>query len=95
VDFVEFKFENVCLIFETPKQKSKPGWRRDRSVCRVFDLRSNLIRIEINSQDIGNILRYFLTSYRDGIADVNHIDVDFDHPEFCVTLMFMLVPCRS
>lgn len=95
VDCAEFKFENICLIFEIPKHRSKPERRRSHSVCRLFDLQSNIIRIEITNQDIENILHYFLTSYRDGIAGIDHIDVDFDHPEFCVTLTFMLVPCRS
>lgn len=75
--------ELSLLLFEKAKSLSLTTESGQKVVLRVATEHSRVVApnarsfsIELNPQDLENTVSYLLSWYRDGIAEVSHIDID-------------------
>jgi hypothetical protein len=84
---IEIKLENFSLTF-TMSDKNK-------SYCSLFDEMKKIARLSISKNNLGYLLFYLLKYYRDGIAESEHIDLDFQQENFLLTLTIKLHPFKE
>lgn len=70
--------------------------KRDISACSVLDLKSKVFKASISMDLLDFAITYFLKYYRDELAEVEHIDLDFDYKnESIVTLVLKVDQYRE
>lgn len=71
---------------------------QEKNASYYMSNRSNSYKLYLCEDDIDKVLHYFLIFYRNGKADVDHIDIDFNdtkHSAHCLTLIFSTKECKS
>jgi hypothetical protein len=78
VDVIEIQFKNFKIIL---KKTSK-----DFSKCNLCDFKGGIFKGEISMSMLEYLLFFLLKYYKDGIAEAQHIDLDFAYEQTEVTL---------
>lgn len=79
--------EEIKIVFDNFKLNFLLTEKNNRSFCTLFDIEQGIATLNISLDSLSYIIKYLLINYRDGVAEAEHIDIDFvTNHDFEVTL---------
>lgn len=83
VEKIEIKFNNLTIYLSINNNETK-------STCSFINFNEQKFKGKISMNLLEYAICYLLKYFRDGIAESEHIDLDFDHKDFIVTLILKI-----
>ena len=68
-EIIEFSIGGISIFLKINKG--------NHSLCSFYNLQEKVFRFSISINELEFCLFYLLKYYRDGVADVSHVDLDF------------------